>query len=146
MNTTTHHTTSSDTAAPSDRRINWLLILGLGVLALIRPVFSIAGFSDALGKPATPIILTMAISLVWILSVGLTRVARPVVTLVLAGVVYAVLAIALSGILSPLLSGELQGPLQNPAAVVSVLITNVAWGAITGLIALSLRRFRGQRY
>lgn len=146
MNTTAHHTTSPDTAAASGGGLNWLLIIGLGVLALIRPVFSIAGFSDALGKPATPIILTVAISLVWVFAVGLSRVPRPVLTLVLAGVVYAVLAIALSAVLSPLLSGELQGPLQNPAAVVSVLITNVVWGAVAGLIALSLRRVRARRH
>ncbi|MFI7127987.1 hypothetical protein ACIBQ1_19975 [Nonomuraea sp. NPDC050153] len=118
--------------------LNWLLIIGLAAIALIRPLFSLVGMSDALGKPATPIILTVAISLAWTLIVGLTRVRRPVLTLVLAGLLYGVVAVATSGL-------ALRG---GPAVVygsVSILITNLLWGAACGLLALLLQRLRGVR-
>lgn len=123
--------------------VNVPFIIGLAVLALVRPLFSIIGLSETLGKPATPIILTVVISLLWILLVGLSRVHNPLLTLVLAGVGYAVLSILLSAILSPFLHGELRGPLTNPLALVSALATNAVWGLITGALALGLQRIRG---
>jgi hypothetical protein len=125
------------------KNFNVPLIVGLAVLALVRPLFSIVGLSDALGKPATPIILTAVISVLWILIVGLSRVRHPVLTLVFAGLGYAVFSLLLSAILSPILHGELQGPLTNPFAIVSVLATNAIWGLITGALALALQRIRG---
>lgn len=125
--------------------VNVPLIIGLAVLALVRPLFSIIGLSDALGKPATPIILTVVISVLWILIVGLSRVRNPLLTLVFAGLAYALLSILLSAVLSPILHGELQGPLTNPFAIVSVLVTNAVWGLITGALALGLQRIRGVR-
>ncbi|GAA2286038.1 hypothetical protein GCM10010149_35120 [Nonomuraea roseoviolacea subsp. roseoviolacea] len=65
----------------------------------VRPLFSIVGLADALGKPATPIVLTAMISLAWVHIVGLARVRRSVLTPALAGAVYAVFAIATSGLL-----------------------------------------------
>lgn len=125
--------------------LNVPLIIGLAVLALVRPLFSIIGLSDTLGKPATPIVLTVVISVLWILIVGLSRVRNPLLTLVFAGLAYAVLSILLSAVLSPILHGELQGPLTNPFAIVYVLATNAVWGLITGALALGLQRIRGVR-
>lgn len=132
---------------PNSRKntVNVPLIIGLAVLALVRPLFSITGLSDTLGKPATPIILTVVISVLWILIVGLSRVRNPLLTLVFAGLTYAVLSILLSAVLSPILHGELQGPLANPIAIVYVLATNAVWGLITGALALGLQRIRGVR-
>ncbi|MEU4232069.1 hypothetical protein AB0F17_47920 [Nonomuraea sp. NPDC026600] len=118
--------------------LNWLLIVGLAAIALIRPLFSMVGLSDTLGKPATPIVLTVAISLAWVLIVGLTQVRRPVLTLVLAGLLYGVVAVATSGL-------ALRG---GPAVIfgsVSILITNLLWGAACGLLAVLLQRLRGVR-
>lgn len=126
-------------------RLNWPLVAGLAVVALVRPLFSITGLSDALGKPATPVVLTVLISLAWILAAGLTRVREPLLTLVAAGLGYAVASILLSAILSPILTGHLQGPLAAPIALVPVLITNVIWGAVCGALALGLRRMRRGR-
>ncbi|MBC9727283.1 hypothetical protein [Streptomyces sp. TRM68367] len=127
------------------RRPSWLLALGLAGVALVRPLFSITGLSDSLGKPATPLILTAVISLVWIAAGTLRRVREPLPTLVAAGLAYGLAGIVLSGILSPLLDGEPDGPLAHPQAIIPVLLVNAAWGAVCGACALGLRRLRGQR-
>jgi hypothetical protein len=123
-------------------RLNWRLVAVLTAVALVRPVFSIVGLADALGRPATPLILTGAICLVWILAVGLSRVPAPLPTLVAAGLLYALAAIVLSGILSPILTGTLQGPLAAPQGIIPVFIVNAAWGAACGACAIGLRRLR----
>ncbi|MFC4003304.1 hypothetical protein ACFS2C_16025 [Prauserella oleivorans] len=123
-------------------RLDWRLVVALTVVALLRPIASITGVSDALGKPATPIILTVAISVVWILVAGLGRARDPLLTLVATGLVYALASLVLSAVLSPMMHGELQGPLANPAAIVPLFAVNAAWGAACGLCALGLRRLR----
>ncbi|HZG89874.1 MAG TPA: hypothetical protein VEZ42_06640 [Pseudonocardia sp.] len=128
------------------RNLNWPLALGLGALALVRPLVRIV--TDQLGPPEPPAVAigtTVAISVVWVVVVGFSRVRRPVLTLVAAGLVYAVLSIVLSGVLSPLLTGRLQGPLAMPIAIVPVLLTNLVWGAGTGALALLVQRARGVR-
>ena len=127
------------------RRINWPLVAGLSVVALVRPLFSIAGLSDAFGRPATPLALTAAISLVWILSVGLSRVREPLLTLVAAGLGYGVASILLSAIVSPLLTGHLEGPIARPIAIIPALAVNAIWGVICGALALALQHARGVR-
>lgn len=126
-------------------RLNWPFVIGLAVLALVRPLFSIAGLSDALGKPATPLLLTAAISLAWVLAAGLSRVREPFLTLVAAGLAYALASVLLSAVLSPILSGHLQGPLARPIALVPPFVTNALWGAVCGALALGLRHLRRAR-
>lgn len=129
------------------KNLQWSLVLGLGALALARPLMNIVGLADQLGRPLTPVLVTLLISVVWIAAVGLSRVAQPVLTLTFAGLAYGVFAIVLSAVLSPILTGEFQGPLATPFAfaVVPVLITNAIWGAITGVIALLVQQMRGNR-
>jgi len=121
---------------------NALLILGLGVLALIRPVMKMTGIMEWIGQAFGSILMTVLISLAWLVIVLAKRVSSPATVLVGAGLSYAVFAIVLSGIASPLIDGKLQGPLTNPLAVVSVLATNAIWGLIVGGIAKALRRTR----
>ena len=127
------------------KRVHWPLAVGLGAVALIRPLMSIVGLMDELGRPLGPLLVTLVISIVWIAVVGLSRVAEPLLTLVFAGLVYGVLSIVLSGVLSPIVTGELQGPLATPfgIGVVSVLVINAIWGTVTGALALALRGLRG---
>ena len=132
MNTTT-----------TTRTIHWPLAIGLGAFAMIRPLFSIVGLTDVFGQPGTVLTLTTVITAVWVLAVGLSRVHRPVATLVAAGIVYAVLAVIVSAILSPILSGELKGPLATPFGIIPLLITNALWGLVAGGLALLLQRARG---
>lgn len=144
----TRHGTPRQLDPPSaaGSRLNWLLILGLGLLALARPLTNIVldQLEIDLG-PVVPLGWTVIISVIWICAVGLTRTVAPVATLLLTGLAYGVFAIALSGILSPLLLGELRGPLTTPIGAVAVLATNAVWGVITGAIALALQRARGIR-
>lgn len=121
-------------------QLHWQLIIGLGALALVRPVMGVTGMLDLLGKPFAPILVTVVISLFWLMVVVGTRVHQPILTLVCAGVVYGVFAILLSALLSPILTGALLGPSTNPAAMTSVLITNAIWGGSVGIIASIVQR------
>ncbi|MDQ0386809.1 hypothetical protein J2S54_003629 [Streptomyces sp. DSM 42143] len=122
------------------RRLHRPTVALLTVVALVRPVFSVTGATDALGRPLTPLLLTLLISLFWILAVGLSRVREPLLTPVAAGVAYAVAALVLGGVLSPVLTGELRGPLARPQAILPMLLVNGVWGAVC---ALGVRRLRG---
>lgn len=130
------------------KHLQWPLVLGLGALALLRPLLNIAGVADHLGRPLVPLLATLVISIIWIAAVGLSRVAQPVLTLVFAGLVYGVLSIVLSAILSPFLTGELQGPVATPFGfgIIAVLIVNAIWGAVTGALALLVQRLRGGQH
>lgn len=107
-------------------------MIGLAALALVRPLFSIVGLIDALGEPAAPLLLTLA----WALIVGLSRVREPLLTLVAAGLSYAVATILLSAVLSPILTGHPQGPLATPFAIVPLLVVDTMWGLIAGGLAV----------
>lgn len=120
-------------------QLHWPLIIGLGALALVRPLMSITGLLDLLGRPTSAIAVTVGISLLWLVIVVGTRVRRPFLTLVAVGVTYGVFAILLSAILSPMLTGVLTGPSTNMAATISVLITNAIWGGIVGVLAAIIR-------
>jgi hypothetical protein len=125
------------------RNLQWPLVLGLGALALVRPIIrTIQDQAGTASPPVLSIVLTVTITALWVVVVGLSRTSRPIATLVAAGLSYAVLSMLLSGLLSPILTGRLQGPLATPVAIVPVLLTNAAWGAVAGLLALALQRLR----
>ena len=126
-------------------QVQWPFVVGLGAVALIRPLLNITGLMELLGRPGGPIVVTLLISAVWLAVVVGAGLRAPLLTLVLAGIAYGVFSIVLSAVLSPILAGELAGPLTNPAAVVAVLITNALWGAIVGLLAIGVRRLAGRR-
>ncbi|MBM6614632.1 hypothetical protein JTF06_06985 [Desemzia sp. RIT804] len=115
---------------------NLSLILGLGILALIRPMMKITGIINLFStEQFGSIFMTILISLVWLFIVVKKKAKNPIVVLVFAGITYSILAIILSGILSPILDGSLQGPLTNPLALVSVIVTNAIWGLVVGAVA-----------
>lgn len=138
--------TSADMDTPTStlRTLNWPLVLGLGALAMIRPLVRIIGDqADLAVAPAIPIALTLLITAIWVAAAGFTQVREPVLTLVFAGLTYGLLAIVISAIVSPILNEELEGPLANPIAIVPVLVLNAGWGLVSGLLALAVRRARG---
>lgn len=121
-------------------QLPWALIIGLGALALIRPLLNITGLMDALGRPLGPLLVTGLISLAWLVIVVWVRPHQLLLTLVCTGVVYGIFALVLSAFLSPILTGRWAGPLTNPWATVAVLVTNGLWGAMVGLIGLGIRQ------
>lgn len=123
--------------------LHWPLIIGLGAFALIRPLTNIVGLDDVLGQPWTVLLLTSVITGVWVLVVGLSRVSRPVLTLVATALVYALAAALLSGVLSPILDGELKGPFARPWILVPLIATNAVWGLVAGGLALLVQQMRG---
>jgi hypothetical protein len=128
------------------KSLQWPLIAGLGALALARPLVSIVEHQrNVSDPPAVPIIITLVISAAWVVVVGLSKTAHPVLTLLFTGLTYAVLSTILSGLLSPILTGELQGPLAMPVAIIPVLLTNAIWGLAAGGLALLLQRVRSAR-
>lgn len=136
---------SGPTLAQRLRGLDRALVAALTAVALLRPLFSVVGWSESLGKPLTPLLLTLVISLVWLGAVMPRRVADPVLTLLVTGVAYALVVLVGSAVLSPLLDGELRGPLARPPAIVPLFAVNAAWGALCGAAALGLRRARGVR-
>ncbi|MBB6634235.1 hypothetical protein [Cohnella thailandensis] len=121
-------------------KANWPLMIGLGALALIRPVLKITGAIEYIGQPFGSILMTILISLAWLTIVLVRKVPNPIPILIGAGLSYALFAILLSGILSPILDGKLEGPLTNPLALVSVFATNAIWGLLIGGMANAIRR------
>lgn len=124
-------------------QLHWPLIIGMGALALIRPLMNITGLMEGLGRPSGPIFLTVLISVAWLAIVVAANVHQPLLTLTFTGITYGVFAILISAILSPLLTGEFSGPLTSPFATVAVLVTNAMWGAVVGLFAWGIRGLAG---
>lgn len=125
-----------------NKKFNWGFIATLSFITLIRPVMSMLGISEAIGKPVASITATIIISLVWIIAVVFRQEPQPIKTLIFVGIGYGILAIVISGIFSPILTGHLQGPLTNPFAIISVLMTNAIWGVITGIIAYAVLKIK----
>jgi hypothetical protein len=122
------------------KQLHWPLIIGMGALALIRPFMNITGLMEELGRPFGPLFITLLISIAWLAIVLFAKVREPILTLIFTGVTYGVFTILISAILSPILDGRLSGPITNPFAFVSVLITNAIWGMTIGLIAWGIQR------
>ncbi|MFI6576930.1 hypothetical protein ACIBFB_14105 [Nocardiopsis sp. NPDC050513] len=124
----------------------WSLVLGLGSLALLRPLVVVTGLMDALSwGPFLQVALAAVITLVWVLAVVAARAPRPLLTLVCAGALYGAFSIVLSAVLSPVLGGALRGPLTDPVAFAGVLVVNTLWGGFAGLLALGADRVLRRR-
>ena len=129
-------------AVSSVEAMNLRLAVLLGLVGLARPVLSVVGAYDSgpLSKPVGPLVLTALVSLVWIVAVVIAEPARPVLTLVAAGLAYGVAAILLNWSLQPFLDSAETIPLPG---YFGILIFNAGQGAVLGLIAwLVLRLLR----
>jgi len=126
--------------------LQWPLILGLASLVLLHPVAHVGGLQRLLGTPATPLLLVMVTAGVWIASVGLSNITRPVLSMVLASVFYGTFNLVL-GFVAARFTG--QGILQAPSGIglgigmVAVLLTSMFWGLVAGLLALLVQRLGG---
>lgn len=117
-------------------------------MPLLHAVFSIAGWAEALGRPQTPLLLTLVITVVWVLVVGLSRAEHPILTLVLAGALSGLVSATLSLIVPVLRSGDATNLSDGGDVMATLLVTIVlftAWGALAGCLAAGVQRLRGRR-
>jgi hypothetical protein len=125
--------------------LRWGMIFALAILGLVRPLLSILGVYGRFEGPWGPTLVTISIAAIWVGVAVIGRVPNPLVTLAVAGGVYGVLAILLQQTMWNLL---LEGPPEGaPSSVpimmigwVSIIATNMVWGAILGVVALGARR------
>lgn len=130
---------------PSPLSINWPLVAALALLGLVRPLLSILGVYEGLSIPWLSLVVTVIIAVVWIGVVAMWRIQHPFLTLVLAGGLYGVFALVLEQFLARVLSFE-NAPESLPAlGIVSIIVTNLAWGAVVGAIAAGLQRVQDRR-
>lgn len=130
------------------RSIDWLLVLSLSTLPLLQVLFSMTGWAEALGRPQTPLLLALAISVIWVCILVASRTPRPILTLVLAGVLAAVVTSALSLFVPAVARGDLTNLLDPVNVVGTVLVTTLLytlWGLLSGLLVVAVRRLRGRR-
>ncbi|GGZ68356.1 hypothetical protein [Streptomyces bluensis] len=125
------------------RKLPWATIIALGAFSLLRPILSIVGAYDdgPLKKPVGPLILTALIIVVWIGTAVVRRFPRPVESLAFVGVAYGVLALLLNLSLQPFLDDAEVPPVPG---MIGILVFNAAQGAVCGLIALALLRWRSR--
>lgn len=140
------HESSTPDPVPDPRGtqppLSWPLVVGFGSLALLWPLVDVVGLDEALGQPATALLVLAVVGLAWVLGAGLGRVPRPVATLTLAGVVYGVLLLGLSLALDvrPSVDGRI-------AAVVAIMeiARSAGLGALAGVLARQLQNSRARR-
>jgi hypothetical protein len=131
--------------ASGAKDLRWWPAITLGAVALIRPILSVVGVykhPGLLHEPAGPLILTALLSLLWIVVAVALRLESPTLTLTVAGLVYALLALLMNLALQPFLD---TAELIPVAGIISMIITNALQGAVLGLIASLILRLTVRR-
>lgn len=132
----------SPAPVPTPRQpLPWLLILGLSSLCLLWPLTALTGLLGQGGPRALTIIGVTGI--VWIATVGLGRVPRPILTLTITGLVSGFIALVLAGITPG--GGGPFGDTTTLWSLIPALIMNAAVGALAGLAAAGVQRMLGAK-
>jgi len=87
---------------PPLQNVSWPLVLALGAVGLLLPIVHVTSLADAWGSAVTSILAIAVVTVVWVGVVVTRRVAEPLLTTMLAGLTFGVLATVLSGIDLPL--------------------------------------------
>lgn len=127
---------------PSARpRIDWGSVVGFGTLGLLWPVLRLMGLEAVIGGTATALVVFLTVAAVWTLGAGYGLVPRPVATLTLSGVMFAVLL----GLTSFGL-GEWPdcGIGQTLVAAVAEIGRSAGLGALAGLVAEVIQKRRSR--
>ncbi|MDQ3913466.1 MAG: hypothetical protein M3305_17180 [Actinomycetota bacterium] len=130
--------------------LKWGLVIALAAVGLVRPLLSIAGAYEFLGGATGRVVVTILTAAVWVGVVVIWRAPNPLLTLVAVGGTYGIFAILLQQIMwNFFLGGTPEGaPSSGPILVmswISIVVINVIWGALLGLVATGLRRSLRQR-
>ncbi|MBD5787892.1 hypothetical protein IF650_17170 [Cellulosimicrobium terreum] len=131
--------TASRPAPPDDHtrqtgRLSWPVVLGLGSMALLWPLTGLLGLGYGAPRALTILGLTAA---VWIGVVGLGGVARPVLTLTLAGATFGVVGTVVSALVG--LDGG-----RPVWTLVPALALDTFWGFVAGAAAAAVQRGRAR--
>ena len=120
----------------------WTIILGLGATSLLWPLTALVGLPlEGLTRPLVILVVTAA---TWIAVGGFGRIARPVLSLTLAGVVYGIVMVTV-GALVPGAGGP-SGLVPTLAALVIGTARATGIGALCGLAAAGVQRVTGRPY
>ncbi len=128
--------------------LRWGVIVALALFGLLGPLLGILGVYENFDGPWAPILVTVLIAAVWVGVVVVQRIPNPLVTLVAVGGIYGVFVILfqiIGAFLGKIPEGEIPaGPLMV-IGWISIVVTNMIWGAVLGLVALGLRRLLSSR-
>lgn len=140
--TSTQSDTTHDDTEHLLSELPWKLIVPLGALGLVRTIPGIIGSEEPLWISILVILLLPTVTAIWIGVVIFRRVPHPFVTLVCTGGMYGVWAIALNVAIQGNFSKLSHGPVGILGGIVAILVVNLIWGAIAGLIAVGIRRLQ----
>lgn len=118
----------------------WLLIAALTSLALLWPITALWEIGHGLPRALTILGIT---AVVWVAAVGFGRVARPVLTLTVAGLLHGLVALVLAGFVSG--GGGPFGDTTTLWALIPALAMNAGVGALMGLVALGVQKSLGTK-
>lgn len=117
--------------------LSWPAVTGFGVLGLLWPLLRLIGLESIVGGIATAMIAFLATSIIWVLGAGFGHVPRPVLTLTLAGILFAFL---LGG------TSILIGDWPDHSIGLNLLAGTIevgrsaGFGALSGLVAESIQK------
>ncbi|WP_438388782.1 hypothetical protein [Actinopolyspora saharensis] len=124
-------------------QLHWLTIVVLAVVGLVQPALGMLGVYTTLGRPWTPLVVAALIAVFWVATVVVRHVPHPLLTLVIIGGGYGVLAVVLNRVVWSLAGlGQVSMPAGN---MVSIVLSNIIWGALLGLIAVGILRINRTR-
>lgn len=120
-------------------RLSWPAVMGFGVLGLLWPLLRLIGLETIVGGVATAMIAFLATFVVWVLGAGFGRVPRPVLTLTLSGILFAILL----GITTIVIGNWPDHGLGlNLLAGTVEVGRSAGFGALSGLVAESIQKSR----
>lgn len=119
----------------------WAWSIVLAAVAMAQQLLDVTGvFAHGSAADIGPVTTTLLVTGVWLaVAVGL-RVDQPVITLAFAGLLHGAATLTLD--LGPRSFAAIDPGLPQPTGPLAIVATNVAFGALVGLVALVVTRNR----
>lgn len=116
-------------------------MFGLGALVLLWPLTSLTGVADLIGAPARAIGVVAIIGTAWVGVVGLGGLPRPILTLVLTGMVGGGYLVAVD-LFVGMGIGSGASVLVAGIILLELIGGGALWGALAGLVAAGVQKLR----
>lgn len=123
--------------------IVWPAVFGLGALVLLWPLTSLTGVADAIGPAVRAVAVITLIGAAWIGVVGLSPLARPVLTLTLTGVAGGFYLTAAQMVATAASAGGVS--LLSVVGLADLVVRGAFGGVLAGLVAAGVQRLRAGR-